>query len=228
MRSYTFPMVPQFTTWQDEQKAWSSTATLFDMSYHMTDVYFEGPAAIRLMSDIGVNGFTGFGAKKAKQLVACNDEGHVIGDAILFGWSDERVSLVAGGGTLANWAESHAVRHGYDVEITRDPSSAYKGQRRLFRYQLQGPEALQIIERAHGARLEPIEFFHIGEFTIAGVRVRALNHTMTGGSGTQSHGLEITGPYEHADRVLAVLQRAGEAFGLRLGGGLAYSTAAIE
>ena len=40
--AHPFPVQPQFTTWQDEQKSWQETAVLFEQR-HMTDVYFEGP-----------------------------------------------------------------------------------------------------------------------------------------------------------------------------------------
>ena len=39
---------------------------------------------------------------KAKQLLVCNEEGQYIGDAILFGLGEEKVSLV-GGPVAANW-----------------------------------------------------------------------------------------------------------------------------
>lgn len=69
--AYGFPnMPPERTSWQDEQEAWKKTAVLFDQSWHMTDVYFDGPDAKRLFSDVGVNSFATFGANKAKQLVA--------------------------------------------------------------------------------------------------------------------------------------------------------------
>ena len=43
---YAFPnMKPEHTSWQDEQEAWRKTAVLFDQSFHMTDVYFEGPTS---------------------------------------------------------------------------------------------------------------------------------------------------------------------------------------
>ena len=38
-----------------------------------------------LLSDLAANGFEGFGPMKAKQLVLCNYDGYMIGDAILFG-----------------------------------------------------------------------------------------------------------------------------------------------
>jgi glycine cleavage system aminomethyltransferase T len=65
-------MKPEFSNWRDEQRAWATTAVLFDQSFHMTDVYFRGPDALRLLSDLGVNSFRNFGKNKAKQFVACN------------------------------------------------------------------------------------------------------------------------------------------------------------
>ena len=224
-----FPVLkPEYTSWQEEQEAWKKTVVLYDQSWHMTDVYFDGPGVRQLFSDVAVNSFATFGAGKAKQLVACNDDGHLVGDAILFGWSDHRVSLV-GAPVLPNWVQSHAERHGYDVEITRDESALVnKGERLLFRYQLQGPAALQVVEKAHGGPIGRIKFFNIGEFTIAGVPVRALNHTMTGVPGVEVTGLEITGPADGRNAVLEALLRAGEEFGLREGGGVSYSTTSLE
>src|ERR1700680_3417257 len=80
---YAFPVVrAEFTNWRDEQRAWRETCALLDQSHHMTDLYVEGPDALKVFSDLGINSFTGFAVNKAKQFVACNYDGYVIGDAI--------------------------------------------------------------------------------------------------------------------------------------------------
>jgi vanillate/3-O-methylgallate O-demethylase len=226
---YEFPFQPAYTSWQEEQEAWMKTAILFDQSFHMTDVYFDGSGVRQLFSDVGVNSFATFGAGKAKQLVACNEDGYVTGDAILFAWSDHRFSVVGAPG-LPNWVHSQAKRCGYEVEVTRDERTLdNQGRHRLlFRYQVQGPLALQVVEKAHGGPIDRIKFFNIGEFAIAGVMVRALNHTMTGIPGQEMTGLEITGPFVHGSAVLEALLRAGEEFGLRQGGAISYSTTGLE
>ena len=56
----------------------------------MTDLYIEGPDVIALLSDLGVNTFANFQVDKAKQFVACNHDGYVIGDAILFFLDENR------------------------------------------------------------------------------------------------------------------------------------------
>ncbi len=78
---YKMPFEPEYTTWRDEQRAWKQTSVLYDQSHHMTDLYVKGPDVKRLFSDLAVNSFAGFGKDKAKQFVACNDDGYVISDA---------------------------------------------------------------------------------------------------------------------------------------------------
>jgi vanillate/3-O-methylgallate O-demethylase len=226
--AYTYPMKPEFSNWRDEQAAWQNTAVLFDQSFHMTDVYFRGPGVLRLLSDLGVNTFKNFGKNKAKQFVACNYDGYVIGDAILFGLDDEEFSLV-GRPIAPDWVEFHAETGDYDVKVVRDERSvANQGRRLTFRYQLQGPSALKIVEKAVGKPIERIRFFNIGEFVIAGCTIKALNHTMSGVPGQEMTGLEMTGPSEQGPQVMAALLAAGGEFGLREGGSRAYPTTALE
>ena len=52
---YVFPIKPEFSNWRDEQEAWQKTAALFDLSHHMTDIYFEGPDVMRLLTNLAVN-----------------------------------------------------------------------------------------------------------------------------------------------------------------------------
>jgi len=136
----------------------------------MTDIYFEGPDVPRLFSDIGVNTFRNFGRNRAKQFVACNHDGYVIGDGILFGLEEDKFNLV-GRPSAPNWAAFVAETGGYDVTVTRDVRSLDNNNTRLtFRYQVQGPAAMDIIEKAHGGSLPEVKPFRMHEFAIAGAR----------------------------------------------------------
>src|SRR6516162_8881642 len=80
-----YPGVPaEFTNWRDETQAWQRTCVLFNQSYHMADLAVSGPDATRLLSDLAVNSFAGFGVDMAKHFVPVTPEGYVIGDVILF------------------------------------------------------------------------------------------------------------------------------------------------
>ena len=121
---YVYPKVPsEFSNWRDEQHAWRETCCLFDQSHHMTDLYIKGPDALKLLSATGVNSFETFAVNKAKQFVACNYDGYVIGDAILFYLDENRFNLV-GRPSAHNWVQYHGETGDYDVTIERDERSA--------------------------------------------------------------------------------------------------------
>jgi vanillate/3-O-methylgallate O-demethylase len=221
---YVYPKVPsEFTNWRDEQHAWRKTSALFDQSHHMTDVYFEGPDVVKLLSALGVNSMSNFAVNKAKQFVACSPEGYVIGDAILFGLEENKVSLV-GRPSVMNWVQYHAETGGYKVKVERDERSAVNpAGRKLYRFQVQGPTALQVLEKATGGPLPKIKFFNMGDVTIAGKKVRALHHGMSG-----VPGLELFGPAREGEEVRAAIVAAGAEFGLRQVGSRAYATNTLE
>jgi glycine cleavage system aminomethyltransferase T len=221
---YVYPKVPsEFSNWRDEQHAWRNTCCLFDQSHHMTDMYIRGPGALKLLSATGVNSFATFKVDKAKQFVACNHDGYVIGDAILFYLDDELFNMV-GRPSAHNWVQYHAEQGGYDVTIERDERSAVNpGHRKLYRYQVQGPTALEVLRKATGGPLPEIKFFNMGELTIAGHKVRALHHGMSGVSG-----LELFGPWDEGEDVRAAIVEAGEEFGLAQVGSRVYATNTLE
>jgi vanillate/3-O-methylgallate O-demethylase len=222
---YVYPAVSaEFSNWREEQVAWRETCALFDQSHHMTDLYVEGPDTIRLFSDLGVNTFERFAVNKAKQFVCCNYDGYVIGDAILFFLDDDRVSLV-GRPSAHNWVSYHADTGGYDVKLDRDERTAVNptGGRKLYRFQVQGPTALEVLERANGGALPEIKFFNMGELTIAGRPVRAFHHGMSG-----APGMELFGPWAEREEIRVALVEAGREHGLRQVGSRVYATNTLE
>ena len=222
---YVYPAVPsEFSNWRDEQVAWRKTSALFDQSHHMTDLQVEGPDTITLLSSLGVNSFENFAVNKAKQLVVCNHDGYVIGDAILFHLDENRVRIV-GRPSAHNWVQYHAETGDYDVEVSRDERTAVNptGGRALYRFQVQGPTAMQVLEKANGGSLPEIKFFNMGELTIGGHRVRALHHGMSG-----VPGLELWGPWDEREDVRAAIVDAGQDFGLKQVGSRVYATNTLE
>jgi glycine cleavage system aminomethyltransferase T len=221
---YVYPgYASEFTNWRDEQKAWRTTSCLFDQSYHMTDLYIKGPDALRLLSDLGINSMENFAVDKAKQFVATNYDGFVIGDAILFYLGENELSLV-GRPSVHNWVQYHCETGDYDATVERDErAAANPGNRRLYRYQVQGPTAIEVLAAANGGPLPEIKFFNMGEITVAGHKVRALHHGMSG-----VPGLELFGPWDEGKEVKAALVEAGREFGLAQVGSRVYATNTLE
>ncbi len=226
---YIYPVVPpEYSNWRDEQRAWQNSCVFFNQSYHMMESYLEGPDAVKLLSHLGVNSFKTFTPNKAKQYVACNEHGMVIGDGVLFHLEENVVSFV-GRPPVTNWIEYHAATGGYDVTFARDERALERMARglpplhRMYRFQVQGPLAPDVMAKATGRPVPEIKFFGMGEFVIRGHRVRALRHGMVG-----QPGWELMGPWAEGDEVRGAILEAGRDFDLRAAGGRTYSSNTVE
>jgi glycine cleavage system aminomethyltransferase T len=214
----------EFTNWRDEQMAWQRTCVLFNLSYHMVDLAVKGPDALKLLSHLAINSFEGFHTDRAKHFVPCTPDGYVIGDVILYALGENDFNLV-GRAPALNWIMFHAETGGYDVQVELDQRTALRtdGRRRSYRFQVQGPNAMAVLEKALGQAPPELRFFHTTKVKIAGKTVTALRHGMAG-----QPGWELFGPWDEREPVHEALVRAGEEYGMRLVGGRAYSTNTLE
>ena len=220
-----YPGVPaEFSNWRDEQRAWQETCVLFDQSFHMNDLAVEGPDAVRLLSDLAINSFEELVVDRAKHFVPCSHDGYVIGDVILFPLATDRFNLV-GRAPALNWIMFHAETGDYDVTVDLDLRTALRsdGRRRSYRFQVQGPNAMEMIANALGSAPPDLKFFRTTTVTIGRATVGALRHGMVG-----QPGWELFGPWDDREAVLDALLTAGEDLGLRRAGGRAYSSNTVE
>lgn len=221
-----YPGVPaEFSSWIDEQQAWYNTCVLFDQSYHMADLFLSGPDAFKLLEKLAINSFANFKPGKAKQFVPCTPEGYVIGDVIMFYLDENRFSLVGRAPSL-NWVMYHADTGDYDVSYELDQRWALredKSGRTFYRYQVQGPNAMKTMQKVLGEEPPTLKFFDFTEITIAGKKVWALRHGMSG-----QPGFELFGPWTDGETVKEAIVSAGEEFGIRKVGGRAYSSNTLE
>jgi glycine cleavage system aminomethyltransferase T len=220
-----YPGVPaEYSNWRDEQRAWQETCVLFNQSFHMAELMVEGPDTLKLIQYLATNSFENFQPGKAKQFAPCTPYGYVIGDVILFGLEDDKVNLV-GRAPALNWVIFHAETGDWNVETTFDQRTALRndGKRRHYRFQVQGPNAMQVLEKALGSTPPELKFFNLTNVRFAGKDVGALRHGMSG-----QPGWELFGPWEDHDAVHEALVQAGEEFGMKLVGGRAYGSNALE
>jgi syringate O-demethylase len=217
-------VAPEYTNWRDEQWGWQNTCVLFNLSYHMADLAVEGPDALTLLSRLGINTFAGFEVDRAKQFVPCTPEGFVIGDVILFYLGEQQFNLV-GRAPALNWIIYHAETGGYDVRVELDQRTALRsdGRRKSYRFQVQGPNAMAVIEKVLGQSPPELKFFRMTGVDMAGHEVRALRHGMAGQAGW-----ELFGPWDEGEDVRQAIIAAGQELGLRLVGSRAYSSNALE
>jgi vanillate/3-O-methylgallate O-demethylase len=226
--AYVYPVVaPEFHNWRTEQWAWQHSAVLFDQSHHMVNLYLRGKDALKLISDTAINTMKGFTVNKAKQYVPTTQYGHVIGDGIIFYLAEEEFVYV-GRAPASNWLRFHAATGGYDVDVELDDRSPMRPMgkpvtRSCWRFQIQGPNAWQIIEKLHGGPLEQLRFFNMSTMNIAGKTIRTLRHGMSG-----APGLEIWGPYAEQEEIRSAILEAGKEFGIVPCGSRAYPSNTLE
>ncbi|MFD1599999.1 hypothetical protein [Halobellus rarus] len=218
-----FPNVPdEHTHWIEEQRAWAEACSLADQSHHMVDYRVEGPDALDLFSDLGINGFDRFEPGTAKQLVVANPDGYFIGDGILLYLDRGKLALV-GPPQTANWIQYHVETGDYDVRTDRDETSGVRdGPPQNYRYQLQGPNAVDLMAEVTDEPLPDLGFFRFDDVSIDGREVTLLRHGMAGEAG-----FEFWGPWDDAEAIHSTILEAGEDRGIRQLGAKSYGSSAV-
>jgi glycine cleavage system aminomethyltransferase T len=214
---FTFPGQPiNHDTWRDEHRSWRQTISLFNMSFHMTELRLRGKDVIPFLQKYAVNKLGTFAVLSAKQLVVTAPDGNLIGDAIIQR-EDEDFFRIAGAPPLLDWLTFTAIGEALDVTTERDEAWLPWDQhdRDIYRLQLQGPNVMALLTELVGDTFPDIGFFRIGEFAIAGRPVRAVRHGMAG-----TPGFEIYGPWADHETVRTAIEEAGTKHGLVKVGGL--------
>ena len=217
------PVPAEFTNWRDEQHAWRETAVLFDQSHHMPELFLKGPDALKLLTYLGINSFANFGPGRAKQLIACNHQGQVIGESVVYYLAENSFELISGM-HLQDWVHFNAVSGAYDVSFERDyQTSENTTSRTKFRFGMDGPNAEAIFQSVVEGVAPDIPFFRTAHVRIAGCEVLALRHGMAG-----HKGVELSGTYADGPKVREALLEAGREHGLVQAGRLAYFSTPSE
>jgi vanillate/3-O-methylgallate O-demethylase len=215
---------PEYAGWRTEQAAWHSGVSISDLSHHMFDTFIAGPDATALLTAVSANNYESFALGQAKQFIPVMSRGSIVTDGILERTAEQEYTL-SGIPAAQNWVKYHGEQGGYDVSFSTDPSSAFRGgaDPRLFRYQVQGSLARDLVESVFGGPLPPAKFFHSVPVVLDGMGFRALRHNMAG-----QDGYEFIGPWRFAAAVKDTLLQAGDKFGLVHVGALAYASASVE
>jgi vanillate/3-O-methylgallate O-demethylase len=221
---FTIPGIPaEFTNWREEVRAWRNGVALLEQSYHMAELALRGTEVIPFLKTIAINKLDSFPVLRAKQIVLAGPDGNLIGDAVIFHEEDDFYRVV-GAPAASDWIQFNAERSDFDVTATKNDNWVVRqAPRDVYRFQIQGVHALDLVTEVAGGTLPEVKFFHVAELTIAGKRVRALRHGMAG-----TPGFELYGPWDEQGPVRAAFEAAGQKYGLRKVGAMAYPTNAQE
>ncbi|WP_152040176.1 aminomethyltransferase family protein [Salinigranum salinum] len=213
----------EYTNWMDELRAVRESCVLADLSHHQMDQVIEGPDAMALLEHLCTNSFEGFEIGKAKQAIMCNPDGKFIGDGVLQRIGEETF-VMSGKDPAANWVAYHIDTGDYDATETIYPkSSVNPDDPHFFTYQVQGPNALDVMQEVTEGPLPDVPFFNFGTVTIEGHEIRALRHGMAG-----EVGFELQGPYEYGEEIKDAILEVGQEYDIRRLGTRAYEPLSVK
>lgn len=215
---------PEYTSWRDEQTAWRNTVAFYNQSFHMISTVIRGKDTKALLQHLAVNNLDKFGVNMGIHYLACGPDGNVVGDGILFSEAEDEAELV-GRAAGHKWLEYQVAIGNWDVTLHPDQifSQTEGDRRRLFRFQLEGPNAIPLLEKLNGGALAEGPRSALIKINIGGKVVTAYKMAMAGGTG-----YEFWGPWDDGDAVKAAILEAGPEFGLRQVGSFAYFSNALE
>lgn len=190
----------EYTDWIDESESWKKGCYLGEWSF-LDELHVSGRDALKLFSDFAVNSFAKFDIGQAKHIICCNNDGKVIGEGILMRFGTDEFEFQALGPVTA-WLEYQLRKGGYDAEWSYGVTK--------FKFQVQGPSSVAVLESLVGPRLRDLRFMHQNSFNVAGHATLFLRQGMAG-----EIGFELQGPRVHANDVREAILAAGRGAGIR-------------
>jgi vanillate/3-O-methylgallate O-demethylase len=191
---------PEYTNWRDEQMSWKQTCYIGDWSFlgSTLNLLFEGPEALKLLSNLSVNSFAKFDIGQAKHIIQSNDDGKVITEGILMRLGE--------GKFVAQSSPSIYI----SFKLDAGQYNVNSWQEAWFNFQVQGPNSLYVLENVAGESMRDIRFMRFRTIHIKGREVFALRQGMAG-----ELGYELQGPQEYAQEIYDAILEAGQEYGIR-------------
>ena len=198
---------PQYTDWMDEQMSWKQTCYIGDWSF-LRDLVIEGTDVLKLFSEISVNSFANFDIGQAKHVIHCNENGKVIAQGLLMRVGEQKFLNQSGSSWYAEFI------------LKKAKYNASCHVQNTFFYQVSGPKALYVVEKAAGEGLRDINYMRFRNIWINGREVICLRQNMAG-----EIGFELQGSKEYSQEIYNTILDVGKDFGIRR---LGHKTAMIN
>ncbi len=172
---------------------------LFDVS-HMGEIWVDGRDAIDFVNRLTTNDVHRLVDGQAHYSALTNEKGGVVDDLLVYRFGGERLLLVVNAGTTEKdweWITSHKHKED-DVTLTN-------ASKDFCQIAVQGPDALEILQKLTETDLAEIKYYHFTEGWVDGVEAII---SRTGYSGED--GFEIYASPEYAVRLWRKLLDTGK------------------
>ena len=170
---YEMPL--QYSSIREEHVAVRTRAGLFDLS-HMGEVRIRGAGALRTTQRLLTNDALRASEGAAIYSVMCNERGGIIDDVVAYHTNDDWLLVVNASCRAKDIAWMRKNADDAEVDDQSDATALLA---------VQGPRALQIVQRLMSARVDEIASFHFVEATVAGVRALVSRTGYTGEDGVE-------------------------------------------
>jgi aminomethyltransferase len=147
----------------EEHMRTRTQAGLFDVS-HMGEIWVDGAGAIPFVNRLTTNDVSRLVDGQAHYSALTNENGGVVDDLLVYKFADDRLLLVVNAATTSkdwDWITSHK-KSGDDVTLT-NASDNY------CQIAVQGPDAIDILQRLTTTDLASIKYYHFTEGDVFGV-----------------------------------------------------------
>ena len=211
-----FQMPVQYSRIQEEHMAVRQKAGIFDVS-HMGEFLVEGAGALDLLEKITTNRVSAIKVGQAQYTLMCNPQGGIIDDLIIYRLEEESYLMVVNAGNIEkdwDWVIENKSLDTYTNNISGDTGLIA----------LQGPSAVEILQKLTDAPVKDLAFYHCLKGTVAGIPNVIISATGYTGSG----GFEL---YVEADQLVRLWDEIcteGEVYGLLRAGLGARDTLRLE
>ena len=212
-----FEMPVQYTGIVDEHQAVRNACGIFDVS-HMGELEMRGEYAAQVVDYLITNDASKLVDGQALYTCACNEQGTILDDLIIYRASQDRWLIVCNASNHAKMkavfqkaAENHC-----EFEDRTDATALIA---------LQGPKAFDVLALAgaDASKLHELKSFHFRDAIVANVRCTVARTGYTG-----EDGVEIFCPWNDAPALWDQLLELGQPLGLKPAGLGARDTLRLE
>ena len=208
-------MPVQYSGIIDEHNAVRTAAGMFDVS-HMGEIEIRGPEALNLVNYVSCNDASRLRIGQAQYSGLLYDHGGFVDDILVYKVDDDHYFLCVN-------ASNQEKAFDHITLMNRMKANVEYASERYAQIALQGPKAIDILQKLTRTPLQPIKYYHFADGEVDGVWARIARTGYTG-----EDGFEIFLAPERAEAIWNKLLEAGQEFGLKPAGLGARNTLRLE
>ncbi len=162
-RTSTRACPAEFTNWRDEQQAWQQTSVLFDQSFHMAELAVDRPRRARAALRARRQQLRRLRAGQGQALRAVHARGirDRRRDPVRSGREHVQPRRPRPGAQLGHVPRRDGWSTTCRCELDQRSALRTDGRRKHYRFQVQGPNAMQVIEKVLGQSPPELKFFNL-------------------------------------------------------------------